>query len=63
MPELNEAVIISAARTPVGKFLGSLKGFSAPELGAMVVRESVQRAGVKPEDVDEDEKSDLPTRQ
>jgi acetyl-CoA C-acetyltransferase len=53
MPELNEAVIISAARTPVGKFLGSLKGFSAPQLGAMVVRESVKRAGVKPEDVDE----------
>jgi acetyl-CoA C-acetyltransferase len=53
MPELNEAVIISAARTPVGKFLGSLKGFSAPELGAMVVRESVKRAGVNPEDVDE----------
>jgi len=53
MPELNEAVIIGAARTPVGKFLGSLKGFSAPELGAMVVRESVKRAGIKPEDVDE----------
>lgn len=53
MPELNEAVILSAARTPVGKFLGSLKSFSATELGAMVVRESVKRAGVKPEDVDE----------
>jgi len=53
MPELNEAVIISAARTPVGKFLGSLKGFSATELGAIVVREAVKRAGVKPEDVDE----------
>ncbi len=53
MPELNEAVIISAARTPVGKFLGSLKGFSAPQLGAIVVRESVKRAGIKPEDVDE----------
>jgi acetyl-CoA C-acetyltransferase len=53
MPELNEAVIISAARTPVGKFLGSLKGFSAPDLGALVVRESVKRAGIKPEDVDE----------
>ena len=53
MPELNEAVIISAARTPVGKFLGSLKGFSATELGAIVVRESVKRAGVKSEDVDE----------
>src|SRR5688572_10625423 len=53
MPELNEAVIVSAARTPVGKFLGSLKGFSAPQLGAMVVREAVKRAGVRPEDVDE----------
>src|ERR671926_810630 len=53
MPELNEAVIISAARTPVGKFLGSLKNFTAPQLGAMVVRESVRRAGVKPEEVDE----------
>jgi acetyl-CoA C-acetyltransferase len=40
-------------RTPVGKFLGSLKGFSAPQLGSIVVRESVKRAGVKPEDVDE----------
>ena len=53
MPELNEVVIISAARTPVGKFLGSLKGFTAPQLGAIVVRESVKRAGIKPEDVDE----------
>jgi acetyl-CoA C-acetyltransferase len=50
---LNEPVIISAARTPVGKFLGSLKGFSATDLGAIAVRESVKRAGVKPEDVDE----------
>src|SRR6185436_1062751 len=53
MSELNEAVIISGARTPVGKFLGSLKGFTAPELGAIAVRESVKRAGVKPEEVDE----------
>src|SRR5438045_3871092 len=53
MAELNEAVIISATRTPVGKFLGSLKGFSATALGSIVVRESVKRAGVKPEDVDE----------
>jgi acetyl-CoA C-acetyltransferase len=53
MSELNEAVIIGATRTPVGKFLGSLKGFSAPALGAIVVREAVKRAGVKPEDVDE----------
>jgi acetyl-CoA C-acetyltransferase len=53
MSELKEAVIISASRTPVGKFLGSLKSFSATDLGAIVVRESVKRAGVKPEEVDE----------
>ncbi len=53
MPENREAVIISAARTPTGKFLGSLKGLTAPQLGALVVRESVRRAGVAPEDVDE----------
>src|ERR1044072_864337 len=53
MSELNEPVIISATRTPVGKFLGSLKGFTAPQLGAIVVRESVKRASVNPEDVDE----------
>jgi acetyl-CoA C-acetyltransferase len=48
-----EAVIVSAVRTPVGKFLGALKSFKATELGAIVVREAVKRAGVKPEDVDE----------
>src|SRR6266487_6175551 len=53
MSETREAVIISASRTPVGKFQGSLKGFSATDLGALVVRESVKRAGVKPEEVDE----------
>ena len=53
MSELKEAVIISATRTPVGKLLGSLKGFRAPDLGAIVVRESVKRAGLKPEEVDE----------
>ena len=53
MAERREAVIVSAARTPTGKFLGSLKGFTATQLGALVVRESVRRAGVAPEDVDE----------
>jgi acetyl-CoA C-acetyltransferase len=53
MSEIRDAVIISAVRTPVGKFLGSLKGFKATELGSIVVRESVRRAGVAPEDVDE----------
>jgi acetyl-CoA C-acetyltransferase len=53
MPETREAVIISAVRTPTGKFLGALKNFTATELGAMVVRASIGRAGVRPEDVDE----------
>src|SRR3954463_15392144 len=53
MADRREAVIISAARTPTGKFLGALKGFTAPQLGALVVRESVRRAGVAVEDVDE----------
>jgi acetyl-CoA C-acetyltransferase len=53
MPDRREAVIISAARTPTGKFLGALKGFTAPQLGSLVVREAVRRAGVAPEDVDE----------
>ena len=53
MSETRDAVIISAARTPVGKFLGSLKGFKATDLGAIVVRESVRRAGVAVEDIDE----------
>src|SRR5712691_1862638 len=53
MSGIREAVIISAVRTPVGKFLGALKTFKATDLGAIVVREAVKRAGVKPEDVDE----------
>ncbi|HET6669314.1 MAG TPA: acetyl-CoA C-acetyltransferase [Pyrinomonadaceae bacterium] len=53
MSVIKEAVIIGAVRTPVGKFQGSLKGFKATELGALVVREVVKRAGVAPEAVDE----------
>src|SRR5213594_4155467 len=53
MSETKQAAIISAVRTPVGKFLGALKSFKATDLGAMVVREAVKRAGVRPEDVDE----------
>jgi acetyl-CoA C-acetyltransferase len=53
MSDARESVIVSAVRTPTGKFQGALKGFSATDLGALVVRESVRRAGVRPEDVDE----------
>jgi acetyl-CoA C-acetyltransferase len=53
MKSIKEAVIVSAVRTPVGKLLGALKSLKATELGAIVVREAVKRAGVKPEEVDE----------
>jgi len=47
------AVIVSAVRVPTGKFLGALKSLTAPQLGALVVREAVVRAGVEPAAVDE----------
>ena len=50
---MEEAFIVSAVRTPIGKFLGALKGFPATELGAMVVKEAVSRAGVEPERIEE----------
>jgi acetyl-CoA C-acetyltransferase len=50
---MRQSVIVSAVRTPTGKFLGVLKGFTAPELGAMVVREAVCRARIDPAIVDE----------
>ena len=46
-------VIVSAARTPVGAFQGELKDFSAPQLGAAAIRAAVERAGIKPEQVQE----------
>src|SRR5579863_10144217 len=53
MPSFDDAVIVSACRTPVGKFQGSLSEFSAPQLGALVVREAVRRAHLDPKLVDE----------
>jgi acetyl-CoA C-acetyltransferase len=50
---MKESVIVSAVRTPTGKFLGALKDLTATELGALVVRESVTRAGIEPASVDE----------
>ena len=46
-------VIVSAARTPMGAFQGELKDFSAPQLGAAAIRAAVERAGIKPEQVQE----------
>ena len=53
MASFDDVVIISGCRTAVGKFQGSLSEFSAPQLGAIVVREAVKRAGVDPAKVDE----------
>src|SRR5579862_1137228 len=53
MASFDDVVIISGCRTPVGKFQGSLSDFSAPQLGAIVVREAVKRAGIDPTVVDE----------
>jgi len=50
---MQEAVIVSAVRTPTAKFLGSLKDFSATQLGAVVVAEAVRRAGIDPTIVEE----------
>jgi acetyl-CoA C-acetyltransferase len=47
------AVIVSATRTPIGKFLGALASFTAPRLGAIAIREAVKRAGVDAGDIDE----------
>jgi len=46
-------VIVGLARTPMGAFQGELKGFAAPELGAAAIRAAVERAKIKPEDVQE----------
>src|ERR1700730_852286 len=50
---MRESVIVSAVRTPTGKFLGALKAFTAPQLGALAIAEAVRRAGLDPAIVDE----------
>jgi acetyl-CoA C-acetyltransferase len=51
--DMEEVVIVSAVRTPIAKFQGSLSDFSAPQLGALVVKEAVHRANLEPKLVDE----------
>jgi acetyl-CoA C-acetyltransferase len=50
---MENPVIVSAVRTPIGKFLGTLSGIQAQRLGALAVKEAVARAGLKPEQIDE----------
>ena len=53
MSKENEAVILSAARTPIGKFQGALSGIAATKLGAIAVRAAVERAGIKADEIEE----------
>jgi acetyl-CoA C-acetyltransferase len=53
MSKENEAVILSAARTPIGKFQGALSGMNATRLGAVAVKAAVERAGIDPKDIEE----------
>jgi acetyl-CoA C-acetyltransferase len=53
MAEEHIPVIVGAARTPTGKFLGGLASFTAPQLGAIVIKEAVQRAGIAQDAIDE----------
>jgi acetyl-CoA C-acetyltransferase len=53
MSQTEQAVILSAVRTPIGKFMGGLASVTAPELGAKVIAEAVRRAGIDPKQVDE----------
>ncbi len=50
---MREVVIVSAARTPIGAFGGSLKGIPARKLGAIAIKGAIERAGIKPEMIDE----------
>jgi len=50
---MRDVVILSAVRTPVGRFLGGLSGIPAPRLGSIAIAEAVRRAGLNPADVDE----------
>ena len=53
MSDSTTPVIVSAVRTPIGRYLGGLSSFTAPQLGAMVIREAVSRAGIDPAAVEE----------
>lgn len=53
MSKENEAVILSAARTPIGRFQGALSAIPAPKLGAIAIKAAVERAGIDPQEVEE----------
>ena len=50
---MKEVVVVSAVRTPIGSFGGALSSVTATQLGAVVIRAAVERAGVDPQSIDE----------
>ncbi|MFN3821112.1 MAG: acetyl-CoA C-acetyltransferase, partial [bacterium] len=50
---MKEVVILSAKRTPIGSYLGSLSSLTAPRLGAVAIKAAVESSGIKPEEIDE----------
>ncbi|HZI76474.1 MAG TPA: acetyl-CoA C-acyltransferase, partial [Gemmatimonadales bacterium] len=52
MSDSTTPVILSAVRTPIGRYLGGLSSFTAPQLGAMVIREAVSRARIDANEID-----------
>ena len=60
---MKEVYILSAVRTPIGSFGGSLKGFTATQLGAIAIKGAIEKAGIKPELVNEPTRWPLVTSQ
>ena len=50
---MNDVVILSGMRTPIGSFQGALSSFSGPQLGSIAIKAALAKAGVKPEEIDE----------
>ena len=50
---MQKAVIVSGARTPIGRFGGAFKSFGAPDLGAVAIKAALERTGIDPAEVDE----------
>ncbi|HTQ08467.1 MAG TPA: acetyl-CoA C-acyltransferase [Fimbriimonadaceae bacterium] len=50
---MEDVAILSGARTPIGAFMGSLSSLTAPQLGAVAIKAAIERAGIRPEEVDE----------
>ena len=59
---MKDVVIVSAVRTPLGSFGGSLKNVSAVDLGSLVIKSALEKANIKPEQVDKSDYGECPRR-